>query len=159
MADWKSALAALGATEGPNDNKELMEQREQSQARLNSAESPQKKTEGQKTEIDRKKRIGVVYSTNPDYEYSDDSQEEADTLPKNQQKLRLNMERAGRGGKTVTLVKGFVGSEEDINALCKLLKQKCGVGGSVKDGEIIIQGDHRQRLVEIFKKEGFCQAK
>ena len=69
------------------------------------------------------------------------------------------MERAGRGGKTVTLVKGFVGSDKDINALCKLLKQKCGVGGSVKDGEIIIQGDHRQRLVEILKKEGFCQAK
>ena len=134
MADWKSALAALGATEEPNDNKE-------------------------KTEIDRKKRIGVVYSTNTDYEYSDDSQEEADTLPKNQQKLRLNMERAGRGGKTVTLVKGFVGSDKDITALCKLLKQKCGVGGSVKDGEIIIQGDHRQRLVEILKKEGFCQAK
>ena len=134
MADWKSALAALGATEEPNDNKE-------------------------KTEIDRKKRIGVVYSTNPDYEYSDDSQEESDTLPKNQQKMRLNMERAGRGGKTVTLVKGFVGSDKDINALCKLLKQKCGVGGSVKDGEIIIQGDHRQRLVEILKKEGFCQAK
>ena len=134
MADWKTALAALGATEEPNDNKE-------------------------KTEIDRKKRIGVVYSTNPDYEYSDDSQEEADTLPKNQQKLRLNMERAGRGGKTVTLVKGFVGSDEDINALCKLLKQKCGVGGSVKEGEIIIQGDHRQRLVEILKKEGYTQTK
>ena len=134
MADWKSALAALGATEEPNDNKE-------------------------KTEIDRKKRIGVVYSTNPDYEYSDDSQEESDTLPKNQQKLRLNMERAGRGGKTVTLVKGFVGSDEDINSLCKLLKQKCGVGGSVKDGEIIIQGDHRQRLVEILKKEGYTQTK
>ena len=134
MADWKSALAALGATEEPNDNKE-------------------------KTEIDRKKRIGVVYSTNPDYEYSDDSQEEADTLPKNQQKLRLNMERTGRGGKTVTLVKGFIGSDEDITSLCKLLKQKCGVGGSVKDGEIIIQGDHRQRLVEILKKEGYTQTK
>ena len=134
MADWKSALAALGATEEPNDNKE-------------------------KTEIDRKKRIGVVYSTNPDYAYSDDSQEEADTLPKNQQKLRLNMERAGRGDKTVTLVKGYVGSEEDITALSKLLNQKCGVGGSVKDGEIIIQGDHRQRLVEILKKEGYTQTK
>ena len=134
MADWKSALAALGATEETNDNKE-------------------------KTEIDRKKRIGVVYSTNPDYEYSDDSQEESDTLPKNQQKMRLNMERAGRGGKTVTLVKGFVGSEEDITALSKLLKQKCGVGGSVKDGEIIIQGDHRQRLIEILKKEGYTQTK
>ena len=134
MADWKSALAALGATEEPNDNKE-------------------------KTEIDRKKRIGVVYSTNTDYEYSDDSQEESDTLPKKQQKMRLNMERAGRGGKTVTLVKGFVGSEEDITALSKLLKQKCGVGGSVKDGEIIIQGDHRQRLIEILKKEGYTQTK
>ena len=134
MADWKSALAALGATEETNDNKE-------------------------KTDIDRKKRVGVVFSTNPDYEYSDDSQEETNTLPKNQQKLRLNMERAGRGGKTVTLVKGFVGSDKDINALCKLLKQKCGVGGSVKDGEIIIQGDHRQRLIEILKKEGYTQTK
>ena len=134
MADWKSALAALGATEETNDNKE-------------------------KTDIDRKKRVGVVYSTNPDYKYSGDSQEDADTLPKNQQKLRLNMERAGRGGKTVTLVKGFVGSDEDITSLCKLLKQKCGVGGSVKDGEIIIQGDHRQRLVEILKKEGYTQTK
>ena len=134
MEDWKSALAALGATEEPNDNKE-------------------------KTDIERKKRIGVVYSTNPDYEYSDGSQEEADTLPKNQQKLRLNMERAGRGGKTVTLVKGFEGSEDDITSLCKLLKQKCGVGGSVKDGEIIIQGDHRQRLIEILKKEGYTQTK
>ena len=134
MADWKSALAALGATEETNDNTE-------------------------KTDIDRKKRVGVVFSTNPDYEYSDDSQEETNTLPKNQQKLRLNMERAGRGGKTVTLVKGFVGSDEDITSLCKLLKQKCGVGGSVKDGEIIIQGDHRQRLVEILKKEGYTQTK
>ena len=134
MADWKSALAALGATAEAHDNTE-------------------------KTDIERRKRVGVVYSTNPDFEYSDDKQEEADTLPKNQQKLRLNMERAGRGGKTVTLVNGFVGSEEDITALCKLLKQKCGVGGSVKDGEIIIQGDHRQRLIEILKKEGYTQTK
>ena len=134
MADWKSALAALGATEDTSDKKE-------------------------KTDIYRKKRIGIVYSTNPDFEYSDDSQEETEILPKNQQKLRLSMERAGRGGKTVTLVKGFVGSEEDINALCKLLKQKCGVGGSVKGGEIIIQGDHRQRLVEILKNEGYTQTK
>ena len=103
--------------------------------------------------------MGVVYSTNPDYGYSKDVEDESATLPKNQQKLRLNMERAGRGGKTVTLVKGFVGSDDDINTLCKLLKQKCGVGGSVKDGEIIIQGDHRPRLVEILKKEGYTQTK
>ena len=134
MADWKSALAALGATEDTSDKKE-------------------------KTDIERKKRVGVVYSTNPDFEYSDDSQEETEILPNNQQRLRLSMERAGRGGKTVTLVKGYVGSEEDINALCKLLKQKCGVGGSIKDGEIIIQGDHRQRLVEILKNEGYTQTK
>jgi translation initiation factor 1 len=69
------------------------------------------------------------------------------------------MERAGRGGKTVTLIKGYVGSEEDIQALCKLLKQKCGVGGAVKDGEIIIQGDHKQRLIELLKKEGYSQTK
>ncbi len=134
MEDWKSALAALGASEEINDK-------------------PEKK------DIDRKKRVGVVYSTNSDFEYADDTEEECPTLPKNQQKLRLNMERAGRGGKTVTLVKGFVGTEEDILALCKLLKQKCGVGGSVKEGEIIIQGDHRQRLVEILRKEGYSQTK
>lgn len=135
MADWKSALAALGA----------------------NSETPEDKTENK--DIERKNRVGVVYSTNPDYAYEDDSVEEVETLPKNQQKLRLAMERAGRGGKTVTIVRGFVGTEADLNALCKLLKQKCGVGGSAKDGEIIIQGDHRQRLVEILKKEGYTQAK
>lgn len=134
MADWKSTLAALGAT---NENIEASE----------------------KKDVDRKKRVGVVYSTNANFEYSENSDDGMMTLPKNQQKLRLNMERAGRGGKTVTLVKGFIGSDEDINALCKLLKQKCGVGGSVKDGEIIIQGDLRQRIVDILKKEGYTQTK
>ena len=80
-------------------------------------------------------------------------------MPKNQQKLRISMERAGRGGKTVTLVRGFVGSDDDREALCKLLKQKCGVGGSVKEDEIIIQGDHRQRLLELLKREGYSQTK
>ena len=131
--DWKSTLAALGET---NDT-----------------------GTADKKDVDRKKRVGVVYSTNPDFDYSEVVQEESHTLPRNQQKLRLNMERAGRGGKTVTLVKGFVGSEEDMSALCKLLKQKCGVGGSVKDGEIIIQGDCRQRLIGILRKEGFSQTK
>jgi translation initiation factor 1 len=81
------------------------------------------------------------------------------TLPPRQQKLRLAMERAGRGGKTVTIIRGFIGSEEDMNALCKLLKQKCGVGGTAKDGEIIIQGDHRPRLLEILKSEGYNNCK
>lgn len=143
MADWKSALAALATAEEPNDDN-------------NNDKAVTKPNE---TRPKAKNRIGVVYSTNPDYEYTDDCVEETDTLPKNQQKLRLNMERAGRGGKTVTLVKGFVGTEKDLNALCKLLKQQCGVGGSAKDGEIIIQGDHRQRLLEILKKEGYTQAK
>ena len=169
MADWKSALAALGAMEETNENKEktdvdpkILDKQEQNKSSIDSAERKEAR-------LIAKKRVGVVYSTNPDYAYSDDSEEEAVTLPKNQQKLRLSIERAGRGGKTVTLIKGFVGSEEDINALCKLLKQKCGVGGSVKEGEpkvdgrresqIIIQGDHRQRLVEILKKEGYTQTK
>ena len=134
MADWKSALAALGATD---DNIETSENKD----------------------VDRKKRVGVVYSTNTDFDYSEDTQDEAISLPKNQQKLRLYMERAGRGGKTVTIVKFFVGSEDDMVALCKLIKQKCGVGGSVKDGEIIIQGDHRERLLDILKKEGYTQTK
>jgi len=132
--DWKSALAALGAT---SDNVE----------------------ESEKKDVDKKKRVGVVYSTDADFGYSEDSQEGQNTLPKNQQKLRLYMERAGRGGKTVTIVKFFIGSEEDMMTLCKFLKQKCGVGGSVKDGEIIIQGDHRQRLIEILKTEGYTQTK
>ena len=134
MADWKSALAALGTTD---DNVETSENKD----------------------VDRKKRVGVVYSTNTDFDYSEDTQDEAISLPKNQQKLRLYMERAGRGGKTVTIVKFFVGSEDDMVALCKILKQKCGVGGSVKDGEIIIQGDHRERLLDILKKEGYTQTK
>ncbi len=134
MADWKSALAALGATD---DNVETSENKD----------------------VDRKKRVGAVYSTNTDFDYSEDTQDEAISLPKNQQKLRLYMERAGRGGKTVTIVKFFVGSEDDMVALCKILKQKCGVGGSVKDGEIIIQGDHRERLLDILKKEGYTQTK
>ena len=89
--------------------------------------------------------------------YEEDDQ--IQTLPPKQQKLRLAMERAGRGGKTVTIIRGFVGSEDDMNALCKMLKQKCGVGGTAKDGEIIIQGDHRPRLLEILKSEGYTQSK
>ena len=132
--DGKSALVALGATD---DNVE----------------------ESEKKDVERKKRVGVVYSTDADFGYAEDSQEKQNTLPKNQQKLRLYMERAGRGGKTVTIVKFFIGSDEDMLTLCKLLKQKCGIGGSVKDGEIIIQGDHRQRLIEILKTEGYTQTK
>ena len=82
---------------------------------------------------DWKDRLNVVYSTNPDFQYETIEEEEVETLPKNQQKLRVSMEKKGRGGKTVTLVKGFIGSEYDLKELGKVLKTKCGVGGSVKD--------------------------
>lgn len=137
MEDWKSKLSALAGTGAEEACEE-------------------KKVE---KEVARKKRAGVVYSTNPHYDYEEAEEVQADTLPRNQQKLRLSMERAGRGGKTVTLVKGFVGRDEDLAAMCKLLKQKCGVGGTAKDGEVVIQGDHRQRLLDILKKEGYTQAK
>ena len=108
---------------------------------------------------DWKARLNVVYSTNPDYQYENEELEEAETLPKNQQKLRVSMEKKGRGGKTVTLIKGFVGTEEDLKELGKLLKTKCGVGGSVKDEEIIIQGDFKQRIIDLLKTEGYTQTK
>ena len=108
---------------------------------------------------DWKARLNVVYSTNPDYQYENEKIEEAETLPKNQQKLRVSMEKKGRGGKTVTLIKGFVGNEDDLKELGKLLKTKCGVGGSVKDEEIIIQGDFKQRIIELLKAEGYTQTK
>lgn len=134
MADWKDALSALTGVERKDESQ-------------------------QKTDVEKKKRVGVIYSTNPDYAYEDGSMTEPETLPKQQQKLRLSMERAGRGGKTVTIVRGFVGSEADLQSLGKLLKQKCGVGGSAKDGEIVIQGDLRPRLLEILKAEDYTQSK
>lgn len=100
--------------------------------------------------------VGVVYSTNPDYQYQyEDDDTQPDTLPPSQQKLRVRMERSGRGGKTVTIVTGFVGTDDDLNTLGRTLKTKCGVGGSVKDGEIIIQGDFRERLVTLLKEMGY----
>ena len=108
---------------------------------------------------DWKDRLNVVYSTNPDYQYENIGKEEAETLPKNQQKLRVSMEKKGRGGKTVTLIRGFVGTEDDLKELGKLLKTKCGVGGSAKDEEIIIQGDFKQRIIDLLKAEGYTQTK
>ena len=108
---------------------------------------------------DWKHRLGMVYSTNPDYSFQEEGEDQPATLPKQQQKLCVSMERAGRGGKTVTLVRGFVGSDADLAALGKMLKQKCGVGGTAKDGEIVIQGDLRPRIVELLRSEGYTQAK
>lgn len=104
----------------------------------------------------RKQRYsGIVYSTDEHFTYSEPEVEEADTLPNRQQDLRVMLDRKMRGGKTVTLVKGFVGSVTDLEALGKLLKQKCGVGGSIKDGEIIIQGDFKQRILQLLLDGGY----
>jgi translation initiation factor 1 len=108
---------------------------------------------------DWKDRLGVVFSTNPDFSYEDDSLEQNETLPPQQQKLRLRIEKNGRGGKTVTIVSGFVGNEEDLKQLARLIKTRCGVGGSSKQGEIIIQGDFKSRIIEILKQEGYSNTK
>lgn len=108
---------------------------------------------------DWKERLNVVYSTNPDYNYEMNEEEEQTTLPSAQQRLRVQLDRKNRGGKVVTLVTGFVGTDNDLKELGKLLKSKCGVGGSAKDGEIIVQGDFKQRVIELLKSEGYKQTK
>lgn len=104
---------------------------------------------------DWKARLGMVYSTDPNYQYVTDEQPEPETLAPARQALRVWRDSKQRGGKVVTLVRGFVGTEDDLRELGRLLKTKCGVGGSVKDGEIIVQGDHRDRIVEILTKAGY----
>ena len=104
---------------------------------------------------DWKDRLGVVYSTNPDFKYETSVEEEAETLPAAQQKLIVKIDRRARAGKQVTLVTGFVGRDEDLAALAKTLKTKCGVGGSAKEGEIIIQGDFRDRVTALLKDMGY----
>lgn len=108
---------------------------------------------------DWKDRLNVVYSTNPDFNYITDVEEEIETLDKSKQKLRVTIEKKGRGGKTVTVITGFIGREDDLKELGKLLKTKCGVGGSTKDGEILIQGEFKQRIIELLKAEGYTQTK
>jgi translation initiation factor 1 len=109
---------------------------------------------------DWKSRLNIVYSTNPDYSYERESNGEQETPEPSKQKLRVKLDRKNRGGKVVTLVTGFAGTEDDLKELGKFLKAKCGVGGTAKDGEIIIQGDFRQKIVELLQKEGYivCHA-
>ncbi len=106
-------------------------------------------------ENDWKKRLGVVYSTNPDFAYQEASAPEAETLPPGKQRLIVGIDRRNRGGKQVTLVTGFVGRDEDLKELGRALKVRCGVGGSAKDGEITIQGDLRDKVTALLKDLGY----
>jgi translation initiation factor 1 len=107
----------------------------------------------------KNQRQGTVYSTDPNfqYQYSDDTEGVVD-LPKNEQKLRLHIERL-KGNKEATVIKGFIGTDETLETLGKLLKTKCGVGGTAKDGEILIQGNHRDKVLQILLTEGYSQTK
>jgi translation initiation factor 1 len=110
---------------------------------------------GRKKDSDWKRRDGVVYSTSNDFEYQVDGEADSETLPPQKQSLKVMLDKKSRGGKQVTLVAGFVGAEEDLKNLGKLLKNRCGVGGSAKDGEILIQGDHRDKILKLLLEEGF----
>lgn len=108
---------------------------------------------------DWKKRLDIVYSTNPDYHYREERSEEENTQPKEKQMLRISLDKRNRKGKAVTLITGFTGSDDDLQELGRMLKTKCGVGGSAKEGEIIIQGDHREKVLGILQKEGYAKSR
>jgi len=98
---------------------------------------------------------GFVFSTNKEEDFSSFSNESTEALNKKDQKLEAHFSNKGRGGKTVTVISGFVGPDADLKSLAKLLKTKCGVGGTVKDGEVIIQGNYRDKIMSILQKEGY----
>lgn len=104
---------------------------------------------------DWKERLNVVYSTNPDFAYETENEEELETLEPSRQNLKVSIDRKQRAGKSVTLVQGFVGTADDLKELAKMLKNKCGVGGSAKDGEIIIQGEFKQKVYDLLIQAGY----
>jgi translation initiation factor 1 len=103
----------------------------------------------------KKNRDGIVYSTNTNFEYNYQQESKAETLPPAQQNLKVMLDKKSRAGKQVTLVTGFTGTDQDLDILAKKLKSKCGVGGSTKDGEIIIQGDFRDKIMQLLVSEGY----
>lgn len=109
--------------------------------------------------MSKKRPEGVVFSTNPDFQYVYEEDSEAETLSPEGQKLRVSVERHHRGGKVVTLVKGFVGTDDDLQSLAKQLKTKCGTGGSAKEGEIVIQGELKEKVVTLLKDLGYSNSK
>ena len=104
---------------------------------------------------DWKKRLGVVFSTNPDFAYTEQQEEVQQTLEPSRQRLVVSIDRRCRAGKQVTLVSGFIGSDEDLAELGRKLKIKCGVGGTAKNGEITIQGDFRDRITSLLNEMGY----
>ncbi|AOM76807.1 translation initiation factor [Pedobacter steynii] len=98
---------------------------------------------------------GIMFSTDPSFIYESDAEESNEPIPNQQQDLRVTLDRKNRGGKGVTLVTGFIGSTDALETLAKMLKSKCGVGGAAKDGEILIQGDFRDKVLLLLQKEGY----
>ena len=103
----------------------------------------------------KKERIDIIYSTNKEYEFDYEENNEEETLPPSKQKLKVSLDKKARKGKTVTIIEGFIGTDIDLKALGKLLKSKCGVGGSVKDGQIFIQGEFREKIITLLKEEKY----
>ncbi len=103
----------------------------------------------------KSKKVNVVYSTNPNFNYEVQKDEEQNTLPPAQQSLKVMLDKKQRAGKAVTLISGYIGTTDDLEKLGKLLKTKCGVGGTVKDGEILIQGDFQDKVLTLLSNEGY----